>query len=296
MEKMKGMEGFFTACVTPYDAQGEVNPHALTQLMSRNLDEGAAGFLVGGSSGEAPLLTKEEKIRMLETAAAHPRRAEMKLIGACSAFSLMEATEFARLCRDLGYDATITTAPYYYKFGMKGIAGFLRSIRESVDLPLFFYNFPGNTGVEIDLNDPSIKGVLTDGTLAGVKQTSLNLHQIERMLDLNPALSVFGGYDEVYIGARIMGACGAIGSTYNFTLPLFTKIEAAYQARDLETAQALQHRANRIMQALVDCALFPSIKHMLRVTGIDCGECREPFARLTDEQKAYVERVVRENL
>ena len=54
MEKMKGMEGFFTACVTPYDAQGEVNPQALTQLMSRNLDEGAAGFLVGGSSGEAP--------------------------------------------------------------------------------------------------------------------------------------------------------------------------------------------------------------------------------------------------
>ena len=49
MEKMKGMEGFFTACVTPYDAQGEVNPQALTQLMSRNLDDGAAGFLVGAA-------------------------------------------------------------------------------------------------------------------------------------------------------------------------------------------------------------------------------------------------------
>ena len=44
MEKMKGMEGFFTACVTPYDAQGEVNPQALTQLMSAvHFSAGAAG-------------------------------------------------------------------------------------------------------------------------------------------------------------------------------------------------------------------------------------------------------------
>ena len=296
MEKLKGMSGFFAASVTPYDQEGNVNPETLVRLMSRNLDEGASGFLIGGSSAEAPLLTKEEKITLLQAAAAHPRRSEMKLIGACSAISLKEAKEFAGLCANLGYDATITTAPYYYKFGMKGIAGYLRAIRESADIPLFFYNFPGNTGVEIDLGHPDIKAVLTDGTLSGVKQTSLNLHQIERMLDMNPELSVFGGYDEVYIGARILGACGAIGSTFNFTLPLFTRIEAAYQQRNIEEAQALQHRANRIMQALVDCALFPSIKHMLRVTGTDCGECREPFTKLTDEQKAYVERVVRENL
>lgn len=50
------------------------------------------------------------------------------------------------------------------------------------------------------------------------------------------------------------------------------------------------------MQALVECSLFPSIKHILNVQGIDAGECRRPFPRLTDAQKAHVEKVVAENL
>lgn len=140
-----------------------------------------------------------------------------------------------------------------------------------MDLPLFLYNFPGNTGVEIDLSHPEIRRMLTDGTIAGVKQTSLNLHQIERLRDLNPGLVIYGGYDEVYLGARILGADGAIGSTFNFTLPLFVQIEDAYARRDIEAAQRLQTRANHIMQALVECSLFPSIKHILNVQGIDAG-------------------------
>ena len=296
MEKMKGMGGFFTAALTPMDAEGRVSPETLLRLMDRNLDEGAAGFLIGGSSAEAPLLSHEEKECLLRAAAAHPRRKEMKLIGACSAIAEPEAVEFARLCRELGYDATITTAPYYYKFGMKGIARFLSSIREKADIPLFFYNFPGNTGVEIDLTDDAIRRVMTDGTISGIKQTSLNLYQIERLKSMNPALTVYGGYDEVYLGARILGADGAIGSTYNFTLPLYTKIEAAYASRDIEAAQALQRRANNIMEALVACGLFPSIKHMMRVRGLDCGVCRAPFAPLSEAQQAFVERVVAENL
>ena len=50
------------------------------------------------------------------------------------------------------------------------------------------------------------------------------------------------------------------------------------------------------MQALVSCLLFPSIKHMLKVQGLDVGDCRAPFPTLTDAQKAYIEKVVAENM
>lgn len=50
------------------------------------------------------------------------------------------------------------------------------------------------------------------------------------------------------------------------------------------------------MQACVANSLFPSIKHIMKVQGIDCGECREPFPKLTDAQKAIIEKVVAENL
>lgn len=296
MKKMENMGGFFVAAVTPFDAQGRFHADALHRLMAKTMEEGASGFLIGGSSAECPMLTHEERVQGLAAASACAGRSHTKLIASVAAISTDEAISYARTAAQLGYDAMISTVPYYYKFGMKGIAGYFRALREAVDLPLFLYNFPGNTGIELDISDAAIRGILTDGTLAGIKQTSLNLYQMERIRDMNPELVIYGGFDEVYLGARILGADGAIGSTFNFTLPLFTQIEAAYAALDIPLAQALQRRANTIMQALVSCSLFPSIKHILKTQGIDCGTCRAPFPTLTDEQKAYIERVVSENL
>ena len=296
MKKMENMGGFFVAAITPFDGEGRFNPAALHKLMDRTIEQGAAGFLIGGSSAECPLLSHKERLEGLTFAAHYEGREKTKLMASVASISTEEAKEYAKAAEALKYDAMISTVPYYYKFGMKQIAQYFVELRNHADVPLFLYNFPGNTGIELDIDNEYIKGILTDGTIAGVKQTSLNLYQMERLKNLNDQLGIYGGFDEVYIGARMLGADGAIGSTFNFTLPLFTKLEAAYSAKDYELAQKLQRQANNIMQALVSCSLFPSIKHILKTQGLDCGGCRRPFPTLTDEQKAYIEKVFAENI
>ena len=59
-----------------------------------------------------------------------------------AAISTDEAVEYAKTAKELGYDAMISTVPYYYKFGMKAISEYYNMLREAVDLPLFLYNFP----------------------------------------------------------------------------------------------------------------------------------------------------------
>ena len=296
MKKMENMGGFFVAAITPFDAQGNFCAKTLHALMDRTIDQGAAGFLIGGSSAECPLLSYQERMDGLLAAAEYAGREKTKLMASVASINTQEAVQYAKAAEELRYDAMISTVPYYYKFGMKQIAEYFTTLKNAADVPLFLYNFPGNTGIEIDIDNEYIKGILTDGTIAGIKQTSLNLYQMERIKNLNPELVIYGGFDEVYIGARMLGADGAIGSTFNFTLPLFTKIEAAYSAKDYELAQKLQRQANNIMQALVSCSLFPSIKHILKVQGLDVGGCRAPFPTLTDAQKAYIEKVVAENM
>ena len=296
MKKMENMSGFLVAAITPFDANGQFSAGALHALMDRTIAQGAAGFLIGGSSAECPLLTHRERIDGLMAAAHYDGREKTRLMASVASISTDEAMEYAKAAETLKYDAMISTVPYYYKFGMKQIAEYFVKLRNHADVPLFLYNFPGNTGVEIDIDNPYIRGILTDGTIAGVKQTSLNLSQMERMRAMNPELVIYGGYDEVYLGARILGADGAIGSTFNFTLPLFTKIEEAYSRLDIAAAQKLQVRANNIMEALVRNSLFPSIKHILTTQGIACGGCKAPFPTLSDAQKAYIEKVVAENM
>jgi N-acetylneuraminate lyase len=293
---MENMGGFFVAAITPFDSEGKFNPDALHKLMDRTIDQGAAGFLIGGSSAECPLLSHRERLDGLMFAAHYEGREKTKLMASVASISTDEAMEYAKAAEALKYDAMISTVPYYYKFGMKQIAEYFVKIRNHADVPLFLYNFPGNTGIELDIDNEYIKGILTDGTIAGVKQTSLNLYQMERMKNLNDQLVIYGGFDEVYIGARMLGADGAIGSTFNFTLPIFTRIEAAYSRLDIAEAQKLQIQANNIMEALVQNSLFPSIKHILTTQGIACGACKKPFPTLTDAQKAYIEKVVAENM
>lgn len=145
MKKMENMGGFFVAAVTPYDEAGRFSAAALHKLMDKTIAEGAAGFLIGGSSAECPMLTHEERVEGLEAAAHYAHRGSTRLIASVAAISTQEAKDYARTAAALGYDAIISTVPYYYKFGMKGIAGYFRALRETVDLPLFLYNFPGNT-------------------------------------------------------------------------------------------------------------------------------------------------------
>lgn len=294
MGQMTDMNGFFVASITPFDKEGKINEQALGDLIERTAAQGAKGILMGGSSGECFLLSREERLRTFEVAAAF--KGKVKLMASCAAIGTDEALVYAKKAEALGFDAVISTVPNYFKFGMKNIARFFTDIKNAVDLPLFLYNFPGNTGIDIDFSDADIRRIMTDGTISGVKQTSLNLHEIERFMNMNEDLIVYGGYDEVYLGARILGAQGAIGSTFNFTLPLFTKIEEAYARLDIPTAQQLQTRANNIMEALVKESLFPAIKHVLYTQGLDVGECRRPFPKLTNEQKARIDKAVSANL
>lgn len=155
MKKMQNMGGFFVAAVTPFDENGKFNAPALHKLMDKTIAEGANGFLDWQEAAQewsaAQQCRREEG---LAAASAYHDRAKTHLIASVAAISTEEAVAYAKTAKELGYDAMISTVPYYYKFGMKAIAEYYNTLREAVDLPLFLYNFPGNTGVELDLNDP----------------------------------------------------------------------------------------------------------------------------------------------
>jgi len=293
MGKLPGMSGFFVATISPFTKDNQFNPDALSVVMERTITQGATGFLVAGSSGEFPLLSFEERVASFEAAAAFRDRAH--LMANISAVGVDEAIRYAERAAKCGCQSILSTAPIFYKFSQQAMADYFRAIHEAIDLPLFLYNFPVNTGVELDVDHHAIRAILTDGTLAGVKQTSINAAQMERMIHMNQNLVVFGGYDEMYLANRAMGAIGAIGASFNFTLPLFTPIAEAFARNDMAAALAMQKRASDVVFLLSRCGTFPSIKYSVNRLGIEVGECRRPFAKLTAESRALLDQMLEEH-
>ena len=177
-----------------------------------------------------------------------------------------------------------------------GIAASQGNFELNVFMPVLIYNFPGNTHREFDVANPDYIQLFKSGAILGVKQTNYNLFQMERILNLNPDLIAFDGYDETMVAGQALGSSGSIGSTFNMMLPHYKKIFDLFDAGKREEALALQHKANNCMEAMCRVGLIPAIKYELARQGYPVGEARRPFSPLTDEQKAYVDGVLDEYL
>lgn len=288
------MKGIFAASVTPFDKENKINDKVLLQLMERNMSEGVTGFFIGGSSAECFLLSREERMRLFEIAAEYKN--ETKLIAHVGAISTDEAIMYGLKAKELGYNAIAATAPYYYKFSPKEITQYYYDIYEAVGMPIIVYNFPGNTGVEFDLKNKDFSELFKSPAIAGVKHTSLNLYQLERIKNFKNSLYMYNGFDEILVAGLAMGADGAIGSTFNFMYPHYKKIKEAFESLNHEEARALQVKANNIMEALCSVGLIPAIKYILTLRGIDAGISRKPFFELDLAQKKYIEEILDLNL
>ncbi len=285
-EKFKGI---FPALLTPFDRHGNVNTEVLRELVDYNLKKGVTGFYVGGSTAEAFLLTEEERLQIMKTV-SEQSNGKCTWIAHVGCISTAQSIKFAKEAQELGYDAVSSVAPFYYKFSFEEIKKFYFDIVNAVDLPMFIYNFPAFSGVNLTVDN--IKEFLTDDRFLGVKHTSSDYFALERFKTAFPEKLVYNGYDEMFLAGLSMGADGAIGSTFNFMAEKFIQMRELFLQNDLQSAQKVQKEANIIIQALCKVGVMQGEKAVLDALGFDFGPARAPFGALSEAQKDELVNVV----
>nr|WP_246573712.1 N-acetylneuraminate lyase [Chelatococcus asaccharovorans] len=268
--------GILSALVTPYRADFSLNEEIIPGLIDHELAQGVAGFYVGGSTGEAFLQSPEERGRLI-AAVARAAKGRGTLIAHVGTIATEDTLRIARSAADAGFDAVSAIPPFYYDFSAAELIAHYKALAAATPLPVVVYNFGGRTG---KLGPNEIMQLLDDPRIIGIKHTSQDLFQLERFKAHRPDAVVYNGYDEMCLGGLAMGADGAIGTTYNFMGHLFVALYKAFQEGRMAEALALQKRANRVIEVLIDVGVFPATKGFLKLQGFDCGECRAPFRRL----------------
>ncbi len=287
------LAGVFSALITPFGSDGALNLAALEALAEFELAQGLHGFYVGGSTGEAFLQSPEERAQVLHAFAAAVR-GRAKLIAHIGAIATDEAIRLARAAADAGYDAVSAIPPFYYDFSPAEVLAHYHRLADATPLPLIVYNFPAKSARPLSTTD--LLTLLKHPRIAGVKHTSQNLYQLERLKAAAPDAVLYNGFDEMMVGGLAMGADGGIGTTYNVMGSLFVQLYDAMRAGDVQKALALQRRANEVIDVLIDVGVFPGTKAMLALLGVDCGACRAPFAPLSAAQQDKVARITDSHL
>lgn len=285
LEKFKGT---FTALLTPMMEDGAIDFASLEQAVEHQLRQGTKGFYVGGSTGEGFLLTMEERMQILE-AVVRVNAGRGTVIAHVGCISTRETIKLAKHAEQMNVDAVSAVVPFYYKLSMTEIKRHYEDVMASTSRPMIIYHFPGATGVSLTMD--FYEQMAKHPKCIGVKFTSLNLFEMEQIrAKCGKDFLIFNGHDEVYTGGAIMGADGAIGSTFNIMPGLFAKLFSLAQSKQWEAMPVLQSQANEIITELISIDVMAYEKYVMYLQGVFRKPViREPLKQLTEYEKRKIE-------
>ena len=289
---MKDLKGIYSALLIPFDEKGEVKEDGLRQVIEHNLNVcGVDGLYVNGSSGENFLLNTAQKKQIFKFV-KEVVGDRAKLIAQVGSLDLNEAVELAKYATELGYDSLSAVTPFYYPLSFKEIKDYYETIINATDNSMILYYIPFLTGVKISLDQ--FAELLDDEKVIGVKYTAADFYQLERFRRRFPDKLIWSGFDEMLVQAAISGVDGAIGSTYNVNGKTSKKIFELAKEGKVEEAYELQHKANDVIEKVLELGLYQTLKEILKVKGIDAGYCKKPMKVFDPEKLPEVEKLVKD--
>ena len=279
------IRGILPALPTPFTAEGRVHAETLRALVSFLLEQGVHGFYVNGSTGEGLLLDPDERKQALEIVLSEVN-GRVPVIAHVGAMATQVAADLAAHAASAGAAAVAAIPPIYFAVDTLALQAHYRQIAQAAGgTPVWVYNIPGATGVTIT---PAIMASLLEiEQVQGIKFSSYNFYEMRTIIELaaDREFSALSGPDEMCLPALVMGASGAIGTTFNLMGRHFVELYNRYQMGDLERARTLQFAANRVIRALLTVPLLSALKLVLGDMGFDCGLTRSPLRPLTDAEK-----------
>ena len=282
----KKLEKIFAATVTPMTDSGDVNYSALKELVKWQINNGVEGCYICGSSGEGLLLTIDERKKILDTV-LESAEGKVPVIAHTGTIRTEDVIDLSRHAKSAGADAVSMIPPYYFKFSWDEVCGYYEDVLDSTDIPVIIYNIPAFTGIAFSKDNA--ERVLSHPRVIGIKHTSMNFYDLERMKTDYPEKVYINGYDEVFLSGLSAGASAAIGTTINIFPSAFIRIREHFKAGEMAEAQQLQSSVNSLIEDFLKPGIFNAVKYALILRGIDCGSCRKPFKALTSDDKKAVE-------
>ncbi len=283
------LEGVILPVTTPFDdATGEVAPIPFRDNLRAWLKAGVHGFVVAGSTGEAPLLDEAEIVRLVEWARdiVPPERT---LIAGTGAESTRATIRAARAVAEVGADAVLVRPPCYYRGRMdpETVRRHYETVADSIPIPLILYNVPQFVPVEIT---PGLLAELgTHPNVAGIKDSTGDLKVLGALLDAAPqGCQVLVGAGSKLYAALEMGGAGGIVAVGCIAPQLALEVYDKFHAGEVKRAGAAQGTISAPHTKIVRGLGVAGVKYALDLLGYVGGASRAPLRPLDEKGRAQV--------
>jgi 4-hydroxy-tetrahydrodipicolinate synthase len=205
--------GVGTALVTPFNKDGSLDEQAVRRLARRQIDAGIHFLSPCGTTGEAPTLSADEKVRVVELVAQEAAGSVPVLAGA-GGYDTREVIHLMRRMESAGANGFLSVTPYYNKPTPEGLFQHYQALSDSTGLPLVVYNVPGRTGINVD--PATLVRLAGLRNVVAVKEASGNVSQMAEICASVPDdFIVLSGDDVLTLPLMAIGGHGIISVASN---------------------------------------------------------------------------------
>jgi 4-hydroxy-tetrahydrodipicolinate synthase len=291
---MKQWQGVFPATTTQFGRDESLDVGATQKVVNALIEDGVDGIICMGTVGENCSLTAQEK-RTVLAAVKEVTAGRVPVISGVAEYTTSLATQFAKDAERAGIDGLMVLPAMVYKSSHRETITHFRAVAASTALPVMIYNNPISYGVDVTVE---MWADLADvRNIIAIKESSEDTRRIvDIQREYGDRFILFAGVDDIVLESLMLGAQGWVSGLTNAfpreSVALFSLARAGRYAEARELYRwfmPLLHLDT--IPTLVQC-----IKLAEQLVGRGSEMVRAPRLRLEGEERAHVERVVKEAL
>ena len=290
--KQISLQGCYTALVTPFQQNGDVDEAALLAFVDWQIGQGINGLVPCGTTGESVTLSTAEYQRVLKIVIEHVA-GRVPIICGAGGNNTKDVIAKAKYADSIGADAILSVTPYYNKPTQQGLIAHYQAIAEAVNTPIILYNVPGRTSVNLSV--ATTLELAQIANIVAVKEASGDLVQVMEILRNRPKdFFVLSGDDALTLPMIAAGADGVISVIANQIPNDFTNLVQSALKNDFNQARTLQQKYLKLMQLnFIETNPTP-VKAALTLMGYIKEAVRLPLVPIQAASKSTLEAELRD--
>lgn len=287
--------------ITPYAENEEIDYGKYAELIEYLIQNDLCdSLIVTGTTGEASLLTFDERVKLYETA-VRVSAGRKPVIAGTGCASTKETIALTNRAYALGIEVALIVGPFYNKPTQEGIYRHYQKIAENTKAKIMLYNIPIFVGV--NLEPETVARLAAIDNIIGIKdEAGVNPTQVTDFFlateKIDPDFVIYNGDDVMLLPTIVQGAMGIVSGGAHIFGHEIRAIFDAFEKGDNERARKLFVPMYRFCKTtgqngriLPNSILRPAIE---AVTGIKLGPARLPLAPATEEELAVTLGVLKE--
>lgn len=282
--------GILAAVVTPFTEDLAVDVAGIRAQAEHIIGGGVNGLVPGGSTGEFTTLTLDER-KQVNAAYVEAAAGRVPVVAGTGALGTDDTIELTRHARESGADAAMIVPPFYDAPSWEELLAHYTAVSEAVDLPIMYYNLPGNTGVELTAQQLDELAERTNVTT--YKDTGGDAAKFGDVLLHARHMEALNGWDTLTFDALALGARAGVWGAASVVPRLCADLfQAVGVEGDLAAGRELWTRIQPICVFLESHNYARAIKTGLELVGVPAGPSRRPILPLAEEHVAEFRRIL----